>query len=68
MYRYRKVPLNDNQVLMVRTTVHGQQKKDNRISTFNAYAINEWCNRTPLANRWRAKLNSSVSMVEEYDV
>lgn len=65
LYRYRKVPLSDNQVLMVRTTVHGQQKKDTKVSTFNAYAINEWCSRTPLANRWRTKLNSSVRMQDE---
>lgn len=60
MYRYRKVALSDNQTLLVRTTVHGQQKKGDAVTTVNAYAINEWCNRTPLANRWKAKLNSSV--------
>ena len=59
MYRYQKFSLHDD-TLLIRSTVHGQQKRGNTTTTFNAYAINEWCPRTPLASRWRAKLASGV--------
>lgn len=60
MYRYRKFTLSDGQVLLVRTEVHGVQTVREKPMLLNAYAVNEWCSRTPLTNRWRAKLASSV--------
>ncbi|CBK23546.2 uncharacterized protein [Blastocystis hominis] len=59
MYRYRKFTLSDGQVLLVRTEVHGVQTNREKPQLLNAYAVNEWCNRTPLTNRWRSKLAAS---------
>lgn len=64
MYRYRKFTLSDGQVLLVRTEVHGVQTNREKPQLLNAYAVNEWCNRTPLTNRWRSKLAASVGMNE----
>ena len=64
MYRYRKFTLSDGQVQLVRTEVHGVQTNREKPQLLNAYAVNEWCNRTPLTNRWRSKLAASVGMSE----
>ena len=60
MYRYRKFQLSDTQSVLVRTEVHGAQQRGGKAELFNAYAVNEWCPRTPLANRWRRKMETSV--------
>ena len=65
MYRYRKYQLSDTQSLLVRTEVHGAQHRNSRNCLFNAYAVNEWCPRTPPANRWRNKLEASVAVEGE---
>ena len=63
MYRYRKYQLNDEQTLLVRTEVHGYYNHNGKDELFNAYAVNEWCPRTPILNRWRNKLDSNVSIM-----
>lgn len=67
MYRYRKFTLSDGQVLLVRTEVHGVQKNREKPQLLNAYAVNEWCSRTPLTNRWRTKLATSVGARREVE-
>lgn len=71
MYRYRKFGLSDGSVMLVRTEVHGEQIRDEKKQTedgeekgllLQMYAINEWCDRTPLANRWRQKLINFVGV------
>ncbi|KAM7454772.1 hypothetical protein BLSTO_04470 [Blastocystis sp. subtype 1] len=59
MYRYRKFQLSDTQSVLVRTEVHGAQQRGGKAELFNAYAVNEWCPRTPLVNRWRSKMETS---------
>lgn len=63
MYLYRKFALSGEKILLVRTEVHG--KLSDSDSFFNAYAMNEWCPRTPLTNRWRARLGNSVGEGEK---
>ena len=67
MYRYRKFTLGDGSVMMVRTEVHGAQNRGGKKQLLQAYAINEWCDRTPLANRWRAKLVNFVGVGRVYE-
>ena len=66
LYRYKKFTFSNSgegagKTLLIRTSIHGIQKKGERETTFTNYAINEWCSRIPLANRWRNKIASSVS-------
>jgi len=75
MYRYRKFGLSDGLVMLVRTEVHGEQIRDEKKQTekekeekgllLQMYAINEWCDRTPPANRWRQKLINLVDVMNK---
>ena len=62
MYRYRKFTLDDDMTMMVRTEIHGKQERNGKTNLLQLYAINEWCDRTPIVNRWRARLPNSVSV------
>lgn len=73
MYRYRKFGLSDGSMMLVRTEVHGEQVRDEKRAEneeekgllLQMYAINEWCDRTPQANRWRQKLVNFVDVTNE---
>ena len=61
--------------MLVRTEVHGEQIRDEKKQTekekeekgllLQMYAINEWCDRTPPANRWRQKLINLVDVMNK---
>ena len=63
MYRYRKFTLEDGTTMMVRTEVHGKQVRNGKTNLLHLYAINEWCDRTPVVNRWRTKLINTVRII-----